>query len=50
MSWHMTYDIIDIMKYDVLWHEVIFYDVINEENLILKIVPDPSLHNRSCAC
>ena len=54
----MTFDIItfdvmthDVKKYDVICHNILIsHDVINAENLILKTMPGPSLHNLSCAC
>ena len=46
----MTYDVIDAMKYDIICYYVISDDITNEENLISKTVPGPSLHNLSCDC
>ena len=53
----MTYDVMkcdlmtfDVMIYGVMCHDVISEGVKNEETLILKTVPGPSLHNLSCAC
>ena len=34
------------MKYNVIRYDVMCNDVMNEENLILKTVPGPSLHNQ----